>query len=1741
MRSYNNNILKFSTLNILLPFILLITSVNAFGQNQGNLTYNWAKSAFTDSTGGRCSGAAIVRDSLGNLYVAGTYTGLADFDPSIAVNKLSSASTNDDIFLAKYAANGTFIYAKSLSGIGTKTIGGLALDKSGFIYLCGGFNGSIDFDPSATVYTLSSTGTADDAFIAKYSFNGSFIYANRIGSATTEMMNGIAVNRGGNVFVCGFFTGTSDFDPGVGVTNLTSTGSLDIFFAKYSSTGALVYAKNAGGTSGEYASAIALGKNSAVHLTGQYTGICDFDPSLAAVTLTSSSNSQDIFIAKYDSTGNYVYAKSMGGTSNDIGYSIKADTAGTVYICGMFQTTADMDPSTSSYNLFTSNSSSGFIAHYSTVGNFIYAQPVINGFTSTNYSALNSIAIDQYNMAYVTGFLVTSAVPSPLTSSIVVAKYNPAGTNVYYQTLAGFSGCNGRGIAADTLGNCYIAGVYNLQLDADPSAGTYYLNAPATDGLVLGYNSTGNMLFANSLGTYYASGVCAPYRIKRDAAGNSYVIGNINGAYNFDPGVKQNSAISSASLGPGYTAMDVFFAKYNAAGSLVWSRVIGGPGIDNGYDIAISNSGAVYITGTIQRVADFDPSPAVYTLTSLYNTYNAFIAKYDQNGNFIFAKTMGGDYGMFAFTITLDALSNVYISGDFKGNCDFDPSPATYTLNAYGTTFNAQYDCYFAKYDSLGNFIYVRQIGNTNGDGNTFLSLDPAGNVYISGQFSDQVDFDLSPTSAYSLSASGGADNFFAKYRSNGTFVYAKNLPLLLINANKVDKDGNLYLSGSFNGTVDFDPSPATASIVNSPSGSSVFFAKYDSLGNYIFAKGLQIPSTSFEGIDLAFDTLGSIYVTGAFPGTVDFDPSPNGLMNLSANGNKETYIAKYSPNGSYVYAKTIGGAADEKGTSIAVSPDGSNVNVSGYFYSTADLDPGSGVAAFNANNQMALFVASYSSCLFPYSQTPLNSLTFCAGNSVSLTAQASGSLTWYATATTTNALGSGSLFVTPTLATGNYSYFIESSACNSGRSSITVTVNPLPNISLPTANVCSGSSYTLIPSGASTYTISGGSFVFTPSTNVTYTVSGTSAAGCISASAAIGSLSLIPLPTVAVINGTICSGQSFTLQPSGALNYTYSSGTAVVSPLSNTVYSISGADQYGCLSANAATVGVFVNTTPSLAVSNGSICLGSSFSISPTGASSYSYSGGSALVSPVLTSTYLVSGASANACVGNATVMVTVNPLPTVSINSGSICAGANFSLIPSGAFTYSVSGSNWLVSPTATSFYSVTGTSALGCVSSNTAVSSVQVFSLPVISASGGSVCAGASFTIQATGASTYSYSGGTAIVTPPLSSSYSISGTSSNGCVSFSPVVITVNVLPLPVISVNNSVICSGNTVTINPSGASSYTYSSGSAIVSPMQTTVYTVTGQGPNSCRSAVNVSITVNISPSISINSGSVCSGNSFALIPSGANSYTISGGSFTVNPLQSSTYTLTGMSNQSCPATNTAIATISVMPLPTITVNSGSICSGQSFVILPGGAQSYTYSGGTATVSPLTTSNYSVLGSTNYGCISGAPAISTVLVKASPALTVSSSASIICAGETLTLSAYGADTYTWSNGLMTPFIVEAPQQTMTYTLNGSDSSGCNSSVLITQIVNACTGIKDVESDVYAISVYPNPNNGNFIVEMKGKGEAALYNSIGQCVANYILVEGLNSISETSFSKGIYFLHIKIDSRIKVFKLTIQD
>ncbi len=287
---------------------------------------------------------------------------------------------------------------------------------------------------------------------------------------------------------------------------------------------------------------------------------------------------------------------------------------------------------------------------------------------------------------------------------------------------------------------------------------------------------------------------------------------------------------------------------------------------------------------------------------------------------------------------------------------------------------------------------------------------------------------------------------------------------------------------------------------------------------------------------------------------------------------------------------------------------------------------------------------------------------------------------------------------------------------------------------------------------------------------------------------------SSIPSFTTNVTNSDICLGSATTFSANGAnnwFNFGWTNGItngASYTPTNTGVFTatVVGLNySNGCT--NQSTVTYTVNPSPTLSVSNGTICSGNSFTINPSGATSYSYSGGNAIVSPTATTIYSVTGANGN-CAQTKTLSVTVNTSPVISANSGTICSGSSFNLSPSGTSTYTVSGGSAVVSPTTTTSYTINGTSAQGCVTQSPFVSTIIVNAIPTITAGNGTICAGSSFTLNPSGATSYTYSGGgSAVVSPTTTTVYNITG--SDGICS-SAKSVTVNVNPLPATHLNSN---------------------------------------------------------------------------------------------------------------------------------------------------------------------------------------------------------------------------------------------------------------------------------------------------------------------------------------------------------------
>ncbi|NLF70850.1 MAG: hypothetical protein GX575_17605, partial [Candidatus Anammoximicrobium sp.] len=422
----------------------------------------------------------------------------------------------------------------------------------------------------------------------------------------------------------------------------------------------------------------------------------------------------------------------------------------------------------------------------------------------------------------------------------------------------------GKGVATDAAGNVYVTGIFQGTVDFDPGAGVVNLTSSAggEDVFVAQYTAAGALGWVRQLG---ASGNDEGYGIAVDGAGNVYTTGCFEGTVDFDPGIGTYTLTSA-----GYS--DVFISKLDSAGNFLWARKLGGSDwYDLGRGITFDGSGNVYTTGTFQGTADFDPGVGTYSLTSAgYN--DVFVSKLDSAGNFLWARGLGGTSGEECESIVVDGSGNVYTAGTFQATVDFDPGSGSHNLTAansdvfvskldsagnfvwarqWGGTASdgghdialdgtgnlyttgvfdsgaGAYDIFVIKLDTAGNFLWTRQMGGSTYDYGFGIAVDGGGNVYSTGFFSGAADFDPGPGTA-NLTSGSLRDVFVSKLDSAGNYVWAYQWGGNSYNLGEdvaVDGDGNVYTTGWFQGTADFDPGISIFNLT-SAGGGDMFLSK---------------------------------------------------------------------------------------------------------------------------------------------------------------------------------------------------------------------------------------------------------------------------------------------------------------------------------------------------------------------------------------------------------------------------------------------------------------------------------------------------------------------------------------------------------------------------------------------------------------------------------------------------------------------------------------------------------------------------------------------------------------------------------------------------------------------------------------------------------------------------------------------------------------------------------------------------
>ncbi|OQA01670.1 MAG: PKD domain protein [Bacteroidetes bacterium ADurb.Bin408] len=513
-------------------------------------------------------------------------------------------------------------------------------------------------------------------------------------------------------------------------------------------------------------------------------------------------------------------------------------------------------------------------------------------------------------------------------------------------------------------------------------------------------------------------------------------------------------------------------------------------------------------------------------------------------------------------------------------------------------------------------------------------------------------------------------------------------------------------------------------------------------------------------------------------------------------------------------------------------------------------------------------------------------------------------------------------------------------------------------------------------------------------------------------------------------------------------------------------------------------------------------ICLGQSANLTASGGVNYSWSNGAGTqsinVSPTQNTNYTVTVSDNNGCTASDAVYVTVNPLPQASAGPNkAICIGTSTTITASGGTTYAWSPSSSLsnaaiaspvANPTVTTTYTVTVTNNNGCSATSSMV--ITVNPLPQASAgSNNAICIGFSANLNASGGTSYVWSPSTSlsnatianpVATPTVTTTYTVTVTNANTCSATSSMVLTVNALPLAEAGPNQS-ICIYNSTTLNATGGTAYAWSPAASlnnqnianpVANPTVTTTYTVTVTNGNGCSSTDNMVLTVNPLPNANAGQDAyMCPHETVTLNATGGNIYlwspatglnNVNIANPTAHPSVTTTYTVQVTDANGC--INTDNVVVNLYPLPPADAgNHAAICIGNSTVLNATGGTTYAWNTGdntqAITVSPQTTSTYTVTVTDNNGC----SATDNVIVDVNnlPPANAGNDFSI-CTGNTGNLNASGGVTYAWSppNGLSntnTANPVANPASQTTYTVTVTDANGCS------------------QTDDVIVSIFPSP------------------------------------------------------------------
>jgi len=749
---------------------------------------------------------------------------------------------------------------------------GRAVDADGSVYIAGQARGALQGQTSAG---------GDDAFVQKYDADGNLLWTRQFGSSGFDQATGIAVDASG-VYVAGIVAGALP-------DQVSAGGSSDAFVRKYDADGSELWTRQFGTIGPDDARGIAADA-SGVYVTGRVEG---------ALPGQIFAGIRDSYLRKYDADGNEIWTRQFNTGNLEQATSVAVHALG-VYVAGTTDfLTGDV-----------------FLRKYDVSGNLSWTRQ----FGTSQHDVVNSIAVDASGvyLAGSTGGILPGQTGQQFQADSFVRKYDAAGAELWTRQFSAVTNSSlvsdaAQGVAVDASG-VYVAGSAGGTLPGQTSAG-------GVDSYLRKYDASGTEMWTRQFGVAgvgadQASGVAVDnsgvylvgvtqgalpgqtitvtntYLRKYDTSGSEvwhrqftslFPATDIARAVDADGNVYVAGKIGG--VPQGYPS-DAFVSKYDDAGNLLWTQQFGGsnfccsPAEDVASGIAVDASG-VYVAGSTDGLLPGQTSSGASQM-------DAFVRKYDTDGNELWTRQFGTGFAESAVAISMDASGGVYVAGNTNGRI---PNQTGGLEPSAGGN-----DVFVRKYDPAGNALWTRQFGSAGADLASGVAANASGEVYVAGNTSGALP---GQTSA------GGEDAFVRKYNASGTVIWTQQFGTAAADrATGIAADGSdVYASGSTAGAFAGQTSAGS---------DDAFIRKYNTNGSEVWTR--QFGSAGADQANGVAVAASGIYLAGQTDGV---------LPGQASAGGQDAFVGKYDDDGSALWTRQFGTAATDSAAGIAVSASG--------------------------------------------------------------------------------------------------------------------------------------------------------------------------------------------------------------------------------------------------------------------------------------------------------------------------------------------------------------------------------------------------------------------------------------------------------------------------------------------------------------------------------------------------------------------------------------------------------------------------------------------------------------------------------------------------------------------------------------------------------------------------------------------------------------------------------------------------